>query len=439
MAWNVVIAGGGFGGFYAARRLERVLPPGSAKVKLVSDVNFLLFSPLLPGAAAGTLEPRHVVVPLREELKETDIRLGHVTGADPSKNELYYTSVDGREETAPYDQLIVAIGSVSRVLPIPGLAEHALGFKTISEAIALRNRALFNLEIAESLDDPEARRPYLTYVFVGAGYAGVEGIAELQDFVADVIERYPRARLDGTRWILVEAEQRIMPEIPPRLAEFTTSELRARGIEVLANTRVNGVEEAAVELSNGERVPTRSVCWTAGVKPPAVSRELGLPLTDRGRIDCDEYTRVRGLGNVWAVGDAAAIPDPAQKRRVASPPTAQHALRQGKVAADNVAAALGNGRPRKFRYRTLGVFVDLGRNQAVAVILGLKLTGFPAWFAARTYHLASMPGVGRRARLMVDWTVGLLFGRSSSELGQLGHPPDLQGYLDTPRPDSPAP
>ncbi len=192
MAWNVVIAGGGFGGFYAARRLERVLPRHSAKVTLLSDVNFLLYTPLLPGAASGTLEPRHVVVPLREELDSTDLRLGHVTGADPARNELHYTAVDGRQETIKYDQLIVALGSVSRVLPIPGLAEYGLGFKTISEAIALRNRALFNLEIAESLDDPELRRQYLTFVFVGAGYAGVEGIAELQDFVADVIERYPR-------------------------------------------------------------------------------------------------------------------------------------------------------------------------------------------------------------------------------------------------------
>jgi NADH:ubiquinone reductase (H+-translocating) len=433
MAWNVVIAGGGFGGFYAARRLERKLPAHSARVTLISDVNFLLFSPLLPGAAAGTLEPRHVVVPLREELKSTDIRLGHVHGADPSKNELYYRSVDGREETVRYDQLIVAIGSVSRVLPLPGLADHALGFKTISEAIALRNRALFNLEIAESIDDPEQRRPYLTFVFVGAGYAGVEGIAELQDFVADVIERYPRARLDGTRWILVEAQERIMTEIPPSLAAFTTAELRARGIEVLANTRLNEVGEDFVELSTGERIPCRALCWTAGVKPPAVSREMGLPLTPQGRIDCDEYTRVRGLENVWAVGDTAAIPDPAQKREKPSPPTAQHALRQGKVAADNVAAALGNGRMRKFKYKTLGVFVDFGRNKAVAVMLGVRLTGFPAWFAARTYHLISMPGVGRRARLVVDWTVGLFFGRSSSELGQLGHPPDLKGYLDTPR------
>jgi NADH dehydrogenase len=438
MAWNIAIAGGGFGGFYAARRLERLLPPGSARVTLVTDVNFLLYTPLLPGAASGTLEPRHVVVPLREELSSTDIRLGHVTGADTARNELHYTAVDGRGQTIRYDHLIVAIGSVSRVLPLPGLAEHALGFKTISEAIALRNRALFNLEIAESLEEAEDRKPYLTFVFVGAGYAGVEGIAELQDLVAEVSERYPRVRLEGTRWILVEAEDRIMPEIPPKLAEFTTSELRARGIEVRTSTRVNSVEVDAVELSDGERVPTRTLCWTAGVKPPAVVRNFGLPLNRQGRIETDAYLRVPGFDNVWAVGDAAAVPDPATRYKQPSPPTAQHGLRQGKIAAHNVAAALGNGKMRKFRYRTLGVFVDLGRNEAVAVMLGVRLTGFPAWFAARTYHLASMPGVGRRARLMVDWTVGLLFGRSSSELGQLGHPPDLKGYLETPPPEVPA-
>jgi NADH dehydrogenase len=434
MAWNVAIAGGGFGGFYAARRLERVLPAQSTRVTLVTDVNFLLYTPLLPGAAAGTLEPRHVVIPLREELDHTDIRLGHVTGADPTRNELRYTSIDGRPEVARYDQLIVALGSVSRVLPLPGLADHGLGFKTISEAIALRNRALLNLEIAESLEDPAERRPYLTFVFVGAGYAGVEGIAELQDYVADVIDRYPRSRLDGTRWVLVEAEERIMPEIPPSLADFATSELRERGIEVRTSTRVNSLDHESVELSTGERIPSRTFCWTAGVKPPAVVRELGLPLTPQGRIEADSSLRVPGFENVWAIGDAAAVPDPARDGKQPCPPTAQHAMRQGKVAADNVAAVLGHGRVRKFRYKTLGVFVDLGRKKAVATMVGVKLRGFPAWFAARTYHLMLMPGTARRARLMVDWTVGLLYGRSSSELGQLGHPPDLKGYLDAPRP-----
>src|SRR3954452_3938656 len=230
MAWRVVIVGGGFGGLYAARRLERLLPRHNARVTLVADANFLLYTPLLPGAASGTLEPRHVVVPLREELDSTDIRLGRVTGADPSARRLDYVTPDHRDVSIEYDQLIVALGSVSRVLPIPGLAEHGMGFKTISEAIALRNRALVNLEVAEALEDPAAREPYLSFVFVGAGYAGVEGIAELQGYVADVIERYPRCRLQGTRWVLVEAEPRIMPEIPEDLADFAARELRRRGI-----------------------------------------------------------------------------------------------------------------------------------------------------------------------------------------------------------------
>lgn len=435
MALNVVIAGGGFSGLYAALRLERRLPRHSARIQLVSEVNYMLYTPLLPGAAAGTLEPRHVVVPLREELDWTDIRLGSVTGADPSRSELWMRSVDGRDKTLRYDHLILALGSVSRALPVPGLAEHALGFKNLPEAIALRNRALWNLEVAESLDDPEQRREYLTFVFVGAGYAGVEGIAELKDFVADVIDRYPRCRLEGTRWILVEAEHRIMQEIPESLAEFATRELRGRGLEIRTGTRLDSVDARSATLSTGERVPTRTVCWTAGVKPPAVVRELGLPLERSGRIETDATTRVAGTRNVWAIGDAAAVPDPAKRYRGPSPPTAQHAIRQGRRAADNVAASLRGRRTRRFRYRTLGVFVDMGQHKAVATMLGVRLRGFPAWFAARTYHLAMMPGTGRRLRLMADWTVGLFFGRASAELGQLGHPPRLE---DGPPSDSPS-
>jgi NADH dehydrogenase len=434
MAWHVVIAGGGFGGLYAARRFERVLPRQSARLTLVTDVNFMLYTPLLPGAAAGTLEPRHVVVPLREELKSTEIHLAHVTGASPQNNEIYVHDIDGRDETLRYDQLVVALGSVSRVMPIPGLAEHGLGFKTISEAIALRNRALLNLEIAETIEDPAQRSQYLTYVFVGAGYAGLEGIAELQDYVADVIDRYPRCKLQGTRWILVEALGRVMQETPPSLAEFAARELRGRGLEILTDTRVESVESDSVTLSTGEKIPCRLVCWTAGVKPAPVVRELGLPLDKTGRIQVDETMRVNGLDNVWAIGDAAAVPDPASKGERPCPPTAQHALRQGRLVADNVTAVLGNGTVKPFRYKTLGVFADLGRHKAVAVMLGIRLRGFPAWWAARTYHVMAMPGFGRRLRLIVDWTVGLFFGRASAELGQLGHPPSLKGYLETPQP-----
>jgi len=430
VAFDVVIAGGGFGGLYAARRLERRLPRHSARIRVVSDVNFLLYTPLLPGAAAGTLEPRHVVVPIREELEWADLYLSRLTGADPGLNEVYVRTLDERDETLRYDQLLIAIGSVSRVLPVPGLAEHALGFKSLADAIALRNHALLNLEIAESLPDDQSRREYLTFVFVGAGYAGVEGIAELQDYVNATLDDYPRCRVAGTRWIIVEALDRIMPEIPESLAAFASRELRARGIELRTGTRLDSMDERSAVLSTGERVPTRTVCWTAGVKPPAVVRQLGLPLTESGRIDVDETMRVRGHDNVWAIGDSAAVPDPAKRRRAPSPPTAQHAIRQGRVVGDNIASRLSGGRPRAFRYRTLGVFVDLGQHKAVATMMGIRLRGFPAWFAARTYHLAMMPGMARRVRLGIDWAVGLAFGRASAELGQLGHPPSLRTYLD---------
>jgi NADH dehydrogenase len=294
MAWNVVIAGGGFGGFYAARRLEKLLPRQSARVTLLSDVNFLLYTPLLPGAAAGTLEPRHVVVPLREELHDTNIRLGRVTSLDADGRRLHFKGPLDTDESLEYDQLILALGSVSRVLPIPGLAEHGLGFKTIAEATALRNRALLNLEMAEAMDDPGERGAYLTFVFVGAGYAGVEGIAELQDFVSDVIERYPRCRTQGTRWVLVEALDQIMPEIPPDLAEFATRELRARGIEV-EERRVpwrKADREEVDALTGQDRVPVLelgrdAICdskrivehlrWLDDERERATSVEAGLP------------------------------------------------------------------------------------------------------------------------------------------------------------------
>jgi NADH:ubiquinone reductase (H+-translocating) len=425
MAWRVVIAGGGFGGLYAARRLERLLPRHSAQVTLVADANFLLYTPLLPGAASGTLEPRHVVVPLREELDSTNIRLGRVTGADPGARRIDYLTPDGRSEALEYDQLVVALGSVSRVLPVPGLAQHGMGFKTLSEAIALRNRALVNLEVAETLASPDERRSWLTFVFVGAGYAGLEGIAELQDYVADVIDRYPRCRLDGTRWILVEAGERIMPEIHPGLAEFAARELRGRGIDIRTSTTLDAVTETTATLSSGEEIPCRTLVWTAGVRPSPIIAKLGLPLDEHGRIRTDEYLRVPGFEGVWAIGDAAAVPDPAAGGKRPTPPTAQHALRQGRLVAANVAAALGHGRLKKFTYKTLGVFVDMGRHQAVAEMLRIRIRGFPAWFAARTYHLALMPGTTRRLRLMIDWTVALFFRRGSPELGQLGHPPPL--------------
>src|SRR3954469_22780683 len=294
MAWHVVIAGGGFGGFYAARTLEKVLPAQAARITLVNDVNFMLYTPLLPGAAAGTLEPRHVVVPLREQLRRTDLRLGTVMGADPSQRCLHVRSFEGHVENLRYDQLVVALGSVSRALPIPGRAEHARGFKTLPDAIALRNRVIGCLEAAETLDDPQARAAWLTFVFVGAGYAGLEGAAELQDFAVDILDHYPRCRTQGVNFVLVEAAQRVMGEIPEPLARFATAELRGRGMDIRTGTTLEEVTETTARLSDGETLPARTVVWTAGVKPHPVVGRLGVPVDATGRIVVDRTMRVEG-------------------------------------------------------------------------------------------------------------------------------------------------
>ena len=428
MPQHVVIAGGGFGGYYTAKTLERVAPDG-VRITLINDVNFMLYSPLLPGAAAGTLEPRHIVVPLREHLKRTELRLGWVTGGDPANNTLSAKLLNGEVVDFHYDQLVVALGSVSRTFPIPGLVEHAIGFKTIAEAIALRNRLVRFLETAEEIDDPEQRRSYLTFVFVGGGYAGLEGIAEMEDFARGALRRYPRCREVGTRWILVDVADRIMPEIQPQLAAFTARLLTKRGIEIMLKTEVKEVTGESVTLSNGETIPCRTVCWTAGVKASPVAGRLGLPL-EKGRIVCSDEMRVSGYDNVWALGDIAAIPDPARPG-MPCPPTAQHAIRQGRLVARNVAATLGNGRVRPFRYRTKGVVAELGDNEAVALTVGLRWRGLPAWFIARTYHLLLMPGFGRKLRLLVDWNVALMFGRDTSAPGRLGDPTPLSADDDS--------
>jgi NADH:ubiquinone reductase (H+-translocating) len=366
-------------------------------------------------------------VPLREELDSSiHLRLGRITGASPERKVVHVRSLDGSEEDLRYDQLIVAVGSVSRTLPIPGLAEHGVALKSLPEAIALRNHVIRTLEIAETLKDAGARSQYLTYVFVGAGYAGLEGLAELQDFAADVIDLYPRCRVTGMRWILVEATERVMPEIPPKLADFAMRELRFRGIEIRTSTTLDEVTATSARLSDGENVFTRTVVWTAGVKPHPVVARFGLPLDERGRIDTDSRLQVKGFDDVWAIGDCAAVPDPSAAMARPSPPTAQHAIRQGRTVARNVAADLGIGRAEPFSYRNRGAFVNLGRYKAVAMMGRLTFSGFPAWWLTRTYHLSQIPGPARKIRAAVDWTVGLPFHRDVAEVGSIGHPRPLR-------------
>src|SRR3954469_14094230 len=426
MAWNVVVAGGGFGGAYAARELERLMPNQSARLMLVNDVNFQLYTPFLPEAAAGTLEPRHVVTPLRDILKRTYLRLGAVTGHDPATRTIRLTSHEDEVDELRYDQLLLALGSVSRLLPVPGLAENGIGFKSLADAIWLRNHVIETLEAANASDDPARREELLTYVFVGGGYAGLEALAELQDFAADAMDSYPRARLHGMRWVLVEAADRVLPELDPQLADYALRALRGRGIDIRLGTTLEEVTANSARLSTGETLATRTVVWTAGVAPHPSLKHLSVPLGDDGRVPVDEFLRVKGMDSVWAIGDCAAAPDP---RGGICPPTAQHAVRQGPVAAKNIAAELGIGTPKQFDYRGNAAFVNLGRYKAVGRIGSRTFRGFPAWWLARTYHMSQIPGVARKARAVIDWTASLPFRRDIAEVGSIGHPEPLRSEV----------
>jgi NADH dehydrogenase len=422
MAWNVVIVGGGFGGAAAARELERLMPKQSARLSLVNETNFSLYTPFLPEAAAGTLEPRHVVTPLRELLKRTYLRLGQIVAHDPERKTLRLRKKFGGTEEMRYDQLLLALGSVSRTLPVPGLAEHAVGFKDLADAIYLRNHLVETLEEANATEDPARQERLLSYVFVGGGYAGLEALAELQDFAADAMDSYPRARLHGMRWTLVEAAGRVLPEIDQQLADYALRELRGRGIDIRLNTTLEEVSADTARLSSGEVLPTETVVWTAGVSPQPILRELSLPLDERGRVPVDSYLRVEGMDSVWAIGDCAAAPDP---RGGTCPPTAQHAVRQGPVAARNIAAELGIGSAEPFTFKSYASFVNLGRYKAVGRIGKRTFRGFPAWWLARSYHMSQIPGTARKVRAVLDWTAGLPFHRDISEVGTIGHPKRL--------------
>jgi len=419
VAWNIVIAGGGFAGANTARELEKLLPRQSSRLILVNDVNFLLYTPLLPEAAAGTLEPRHVVTPLREILHRTNLRLGVIEGHDRDNRQVTIRSHSGESEQIDYDHLILAPGSISRFLPIPGLSEHAVGFKSLADAIYLRNQVIETLEVANATEDSELRDQLLTYVFVGGGYAGLEALAELQDFAADAMQHYPKARLHGMRWVLVEAADRVLPEIDAGLAEYAVDELRGRGIDIRLGTTLEEVTATSARISTGETLPSRTVVWTAGVAPHPALKNMGVPLDERGKVKVDRRLAVEGMEGVWALGDAAAVPDPAGGL---CPPTAQHAVRQAPVVAANVAAAIGLGQPREFTYEGSASFVNLGRYKAVGKIGERTFRGFRAWWLARSYHMSQIPGLPRKIRAVIDWTASLPFQRDLSEVGSIGRP-----------------
>jgi NADH dehydrogenase len=407
----VLVVGGGFAGAYVAREL------GDRGATIVSKDNFMLYTPLLPEAASGTLEPRHCVVPLRTMCPHTELILGDVKSLDLEARTVAVGTGDG-EQTVAWRELVLALGAVPRTLPVPGLAEHALSFKTLADAINLRNHVLHQLETADAARDEEERSRRLTFVFVGAGYAGVEALAELSDLAEDALRYYPRLRSTPRRWVLVDAAPRILPDIPPPLGDYAAAELRKRGIEIHVGTTLESVSAQEAVLGDGTRVSANTVVWTAGVAPNPILRDWSLPLDEKGHVEVDELLRVRGHDHVWALGDCALVPNTKSDRP--DPPTCQHALRQARRLARNLA-----GPPRPYGYRMLGQVATLGRHKGIAEVLGLNLHGFLGWFVTRSYHLYQLPLAQRKIRVVVDWTVALFFRRDIAELGQLGHPEKL--------------
>jgi NADH dehydrogenase len=406
---GILIAGGGYAGSMVARRLRR------RGATIVSPENFMLFTPLLPEAASGTLEPRHVVVPLRMMCPHAELIVGRVTALDADRRSVTVDAIDGPLEVG-YEQLVLALGSISRTLPIPGLAEHGRGFRDLADAIDLRNHVLTQLEAADAAQTPENSVRHLSFVFVGAGYAGVEALAELSDLVRDALRYYPRLRTVPQRWVLVDAAPRILPEIPTRLGEYAARQLAGRGVEIHVSTRLESADEHGALLSDGTRIETGTLVWTTGVRANPLLAELGVPLDERGRVVVDEQLRVNGRPGIWALGDCAAVPNRATQGQT-DPPTSQHALRQARRLARNL-----GGKPKPYRYRMLGQAATLGRNKGIADVMGLRLRGFPGWFFTRTYHLYQLPLASRKLRVLVDWTVALFFRRDIAELGLLGHP-----------------
>ncbi|MFI8522363.1 NAD(P)/FAD-dependent oxidoreductase [Streptomyces sp. NPDC085481] len=429
---RILVVGGGYVGMYTALRLQQQLKAElrsrTAEIVVVTPAPYMTYQPFLPEAAAGSISPRHVVVPLRRVLDRCRILIGEVHSVDHAKRTATISTLATEEEGTGtlqlgYDELVIAPGSVSRTLPVPGLADHGIGFKTVEEAIGLRNHVIEQMDIASSTRDPAIRDAALTFVFVGGGYAGVEALAELEDMARYTARYYHNLKPEDLRWVLVEASDRILPEVGEEMGRYAIRELRGRNIDVRLGTRLDSCENRVAVLSDGTRLPTRTVVWTAGVRPAPVIAATDLPRNERGRLVCTAKLTVEGVEHAWAAGDAAAVPDvTAEEPGRECAPNAQHAVRQTKVLAENIAASL-RGEPLKdYAHKYAGSVASLGLHKGVAHVYGRKLKGYPAWFMHRAYHLSRVPTFNRKARVLAEWTLSGLFKREIVSLGSLEHP-----------------
>jgi NADH dehydrogenase len=428
---RILIVGGGYVGMYTALRLQQKLKPelkrGEVEITVVSPDPYMTYQPFLPEAAAGSISPRHVVVPLRRVLDQCRIVIGEVQSIDHAKRTATLSTLATEEEGAgaaqiTYDELVLAPGSISRALPIPGLADYAIGFKTVEEAIGLRNHVIEQMDIASSTRDPAIRDAALTFVFVGGGYAGVEALGELEDMARYTARYYHNVQPEDMKWILVEASNRILPEVGEEMGKYTITQLRRRNIDVRLETRLDSCADRIAVLSDGARFPTRTVVWTAGVKPHPLLAATDLPRNGRGRLKCTPQLTVDGVTHAWAAGDAAAVPDVTAEPGKETAPNAQHALRQAKVLGDNIAHSLRGEALETYSHKYVGSVASLGLHKGVAHVYGRKLKGYPAWFMHRVYHLSRVPTFNRKARVLAEWTLAGLFKREIVSLGSLEHP-----------------
>jgi NADH dehydrogenase len=426
MTTRVLILGGGYVGLYSALALRKHVR-ANTEITVVDRRPYMTYQPFLPEAAAASIAPGHVVVPLRRELKGVKIVQAKVVGIDHGARAVRATTDFGDDLTLQYDELVVALGSIPRTLPIPGLAEFGVGFKWVEEAINVRNSVLGRIARAASTTDPALRKRLLTFVFVGGGFAGIEAFAETEDMAKAALRYYPELSAADLRFVMVEAADKILPEMGTDMGEYTLGVLRKRGMEIRLETRLESCVDGHIVLSDGDEFDADTLVWTAGVRPNPVLAASDLPTGPKGHINALPTLQVATLdGTVvegaWAAGDCAQVPDLTKGPGAWCAPSAQHAVRQARLLGRNLAAHI-DGRPLvEYRHKHLGMVASLGLNKGVANILGVKLKGWPAWFAHRTYHMLQIPSFNRKARVVLDWTTALFFRRDLVSLGRLHEP-----------------
>jgi NADH:ubiquinone reductase (H+-translocating) len=414
MVTSVAIVGSGFTGFECARRLARRLRKSDVDVTIISPVDYMLYTPLLPDVAGGVVDPRFVTIPLAGTLNGVRKIRGRVDSVDLDQHRLVFTDLEQRSCDLSWDRLVLTPGSVTRLFDIPGLARHARGLKSPAEALYLRDRILEQLELSTLEDDARLAQARRTIVVVGASYSGTELILQLRALASAAAKQMNFDPAD-VKFLLLDLAEQVMPEVGEKLGARAMRVLRRRGVDVRLGLTLNEVHPDHVVLSDDSRVDTRTVAWVTGVTGAPLIGTLGLP-TEKGRLKVEADLGVPGHPDVFAAGDAAAVPDVTQPGKI-TPPTAQHAIRQGKVLADNVAASLGHGKKRDYKHHNMGLVVDLGPHQAVANPLRLQLSGYPAKFVTRAYHLYAIPRGVNRWAVALAYLTDALFARSVVSLG----------------------